>query len=320
MSFENDEYLAGQAMEAHNYSEAVRLLRPLAERNSQYALLTLGWIYESGATGSPDKDAARALYEQAAISGSAAAYRYLGRLLVRDGQEAAAISAFERGAHLNDEECKAALARFRFNAEEKAAWQAFQEGNYEEAVRLLKPLAERNSGYALCNLGYISELGLAGTPDKQAALAYYKRAAAQGDGDANFRLGRLLSEEGDAIQARAAFQAGAELAHVASMSRLGRMMVHGGAADRHTGVGWLEKAAAKGDLLARRELLMIQARSESILNRLSIRMKIAALSIKWAKQMSKHPHGPQWLRSRTRSKANRSSSVWKRLLRLPPIR
>lgn len=323
MSFENDEYVAGQAVEARNYSEAVRLLRPLAERNSQYALLTLAWIYESGAIGSPDKNAARALYEQAAISGSAAAYRYLGWLLVRGGQEAEALSAFERGARLNDEGCKDALARFDTNAQEKAAEQAFQKGKYEEAIRLLKPLAERNSAYALCNLGYISELGLAGAPDKQAALVYYKQAAAQGDAAAYFSLGRLLSEQGEQTEARAAFQAGAERGDLSSMSRLGRMMVdgRGGPADLESGIAWLQKAATEGDLLSERKLLTIEARrTGSILRRLSIRMKIAALSISWAKQMSKRPHGTQWLRSRTRSRANRRSSVWKRLLRLPPAR
>ena len=43
-----DEQLAAQAVEAGAYEEAVRLLRPLVERNSEYALLTLGWIYETG--------------------------------------------------------------------------------------------------------------------------------------------------------------------------------------------------------------------------------------------------------------------------------
>ena len=46
LSLKNSEQLAWQAMEEGNYDEAVRLLTPLAHRNSEFALLSLGWIYE----------------------------------------------------------------------------------------------------------------------------------------------------------------------------------------------------------------------------------------------------------------------------------
>jgi hypothetical protein len=324
MSLENDEYVAGQAVETGNYSEAVRLLRPLAERNSQYALLALGWIYESGVTGNRDSCAARALYEQAASSGSAAACHYLGWLLVRDGQTREAISVFERGALLNNEGCKAALARFRINEQEQVAERAFQDGKYEDALSLLKPLAERNSQYALCTLGYILELGLTGTPDKEAARLYYERAAAEGDGIAYFDLGRLLSQEGEEVEARAAFQSGAERGHVSSMSRLGGMIVdgRGGPADLDAGIAWLQRAAARGDVLARRKLLIIEKQNaESLLKRLWIGIKVAALRLRWAKQLSERPHADHWLRSFYLEKAgSENSRVWKWLLRASPSR
>jgi TPR repeat protein len=300
VSFESDEFLAGQAIEAGAYEEAVRLLRPLAERNSEYALLTLGWIYETGATGTPDKDAARSFYEHAVSQGSATAYRYLGWLLFSDGQETDARAAFERGAQLNNDECKSALTRLNDNAKEKAASRAFEEKDFDEAVRLLMPLAERNSEYALHTLGYISELGLGGTSDKGAARSYYKRAAAQGSGAAYFNLGRLLLREGEDMKARAAFQAGAEQAHVSCMSRLGRMMVDGsgGPADLQAGLAWLERAAGKGDILAQRKLLIIEAqKAKSIFTKLAIRVKIAVLAMKWARRISKHPDLEAWYKS-----------------------
>ena len=83
MSFQSDEQVAARAIETGAYDEAVRLLRPLAERNSAYALLTLGWIYEAGVTGTPDDDAARSLYEDAVSHGSPDACLYLGRLLLK---------------------------------------------------------------------------------------------------------------------------------------------------------------------------------------------------------------------------------------------
>jgi len=111
VSLQTDEFLAGQAVKAGDYDQAVRLLRPLAERNSEYALVTLGWIYETGATGAPDKDAARSFYEHAFSQGDATACLYLGRFLWREGQQLEARKAFERGAQLQNEECESELAR-----------------------------------------------------------------------------------------------------------------------------------------------------------------------------------------------------------------
>jgi TPR repeat protein len=102
MSLVEDEYLAGQAMEAGVYDEAVRLLTPLSHRNSEYALLSLGWIYETGATAPPDKDAALSLYARAASQGSAAGCYALGRLHLGRGDDDSARSAFRVGAERGD--------------------------------------------------------------------------------------------------------------------------------------------------------------------------------------------------------------------------
>jgi hypothetical protein len=59
MTQQNDELLAARAIENGAYEEAIRLLMPLAERKSEYALLTLVCIHETGANGSPIKPAAR---------------------------------------------------------------------------------------------------------------------------------------------------------------------------------------------------------------------------------------------------------------------
>lgn len=292
MTEQNDEGLAAQAMEAGAYDEVVRLLQPLAERNSEYALLTLGWVYETGATGAPDKNTARLYYEQAAAQGSAAAYHYLGWLLLKDGQEGEARAAFEGGAQLNNDECKSALARLADSANERSAAQALKEGAYEEAVRLLRPLAERNSEYALLTLGWICETGAMSTPDKSAARSYYERAVAQNSSAAHFSLGRILSGEGEEARARAVYRAGAERGDIACMSELGRMMVEGcgGPSDLDAGIAWLEQAAAKGQIFAQRELLAIEERNaKSLRERLSIKKRIVALAMEGAKEMAKDP-------------------------------
>ena len=292
MSFDDDEQLAARAVEQRAYEDAVRLLRPLAERNSEYALLTLGWIYETGATGAPDKEAARSLYEHAVSQGSSTACLYLGWLLLKDGKEVEARAAFERGAQRNSGECKSELERLADKADEKAVARLLEEEKFEEAVRLLWPLTERNSEYALLCLGYIYETGVTGVPDVLAARSCYQRAAAHGRGPAYFELGRFLKAQGAEAEARAAFQAGAEQGDVPSMSRLGKMMIEGGGGPSEPveGWAWLEKAAAQGQVWAQRELLAIEDdNAQSISERLSVKMRIVKLALRGALELAKDP-------------------------------
>jgi hypothetical protein len=111
MSAEDSEQLAWQAMEAGSYDEAVRHLKPLVARNSEWALLSLGWIYETGATAPPDKDEALSLYARAASQGSAAGCYDLGRIHLARGDEASARSAFRTGAERGDLPSMAELGR-----------------------------------------------------------------------------------------------------------------------------------------------------------------------------------------------------------------
>jgi TPR repeat protein len=282
VSLKSDEFLAFQAMEAGAYDEAVRLLRPLAERNSAYALLALGWIYETGATGSRSEVAARSFYEQAAALGSPRACLYIGRLLWRGGDEAGAMAAYERGADLGNDEAKAELAQLADFVDDGLARKAMAEGAYDEVVRLVRPLVERHPQWALV-LGWIYETGAAGTVDKAAAQTFYERAAVHGGVSEIFELGRFLQLHGEATRARAVLEAGAARGHLPSMTRLGTMMIegHGGPTEVDTGTAWLERAAAGGHIWARRHLLAMEARdATSLFHRIAVAMNVAALGIK----------------------------------------
>jgi TPR repeat protein len=289
MSFKTDEQLAARAIETGAYDEAIRLLRPLAERNSAYALLTLGWIYEAGVTGAPDKDAARSLYEDAVSHGSADACLYLGRLLLKDQRPIEAREAFERGARLNNDECKSELARLADRFDEEAAQRAMEEENYEKAVRLLRPLAERDSRFALRCLAYICETGVAGAPDMQAARSYYERAASHGSPEDYYELGRILRAEGEEALARAAYQAGADHGHVPSMAKLGRMMVkgRGGPADVRGGSDWLEKAMKEHTFAERAGLAAEEQKARSWFARALVKAKIARLWFRGMRAVAK---------------------------------
>jgi TPR repeat protein len=286
------EQLAAEAAERGDYEEAVRLLRPLAERNSEYALLTLGWICEVGGLGAPDEEAAKVYYEQAAGRGSATAYLYLGRLLRSRGEQMLARAAFEAGARLGDDECQSALRRLDDLPAEQSAKQAITAGDYEEALRLLLPLAERDSEYALRALGFLFETGATGARDQPAAQSYYERAVGLGSVPANFDLGRLLLAQGEDSAARAAFEAGAARGDIPCMAELGWMCVkgRGGPADMVAGSAWLEKAASAGHIFAQRRLLNIELENaRSVVQRLSVRMRILLLAGTGAKEMWRNP-------------------------------
>jgi len=293
MTTQDDERLASQAIEAGDYQKAMSLLQPLVESDSEYALLTLGWICETGAINPPDKKAARSYYERAAALGGSSACLRLGWLLLEEGADYEARRAFERGARLGDEECKSVLARLDDNDQEKSAAEAMKAARYDEAVQLLCPLAERGSEYALLCLGWIYETGAAGTSDEEAARALFERAAAGGSGPACFDLGRLLLRRGEEVQARSAFETGAERGDMASMAQLGKLMVEGrgGPSDVTSGTAWLEKAAEQGHIFAQRTLLDLEARNaSSVADKLAIKMKIAALVKRGATEMLRDPH------------------------------
>jgi TPR repeat protein len=288
MTVQDEERLAATAIDAGYYGEAIRLLRPLAERNSEYALLMLGWIYDTGAAGASDKEAARAYYEHAASRGSAAAYLYLGWLLLGSGEESQAYRAFEAGAQLGSEECRLELEKSETSRCEELAAKAVKTGNYKEAFRLLQPLAERNSEYALHTLGCMFETGAVGPADKNAARSYYERAVALGSASACFNFGRVLLAEGQEAEARAAYEIGAKGGDVACMSKLGRMLVEGrgGPADVSGGSAWLKKATARGHIFAQRTLLEIELhKATSVFERLIVKTKIIVLAVKGAKEL-----------------------------------
>jgi TPR repeat protein len=177
--------------------------------------------------------------------------------------------------------------------DENVASQALEAGNYEEAIRMLNLLAERNSHYALLSLGWIYETGTSRKIDKVAAQRFYERAIAEGSMPAYFELGRLLVSQGEDAQARLTFEAGAERGDVPCMARLGRMMVEGrgGPADVGVGSTRLESAAAAGHIHAQRALLAIEERNaQSMFEKLSVKRKVALLVKRGAQETLKDPH------------------------------
>jgi TPR repeat protein len=102
MTEEAQEHKARVALESGAYQEAVSLLYPLAEANSEFALLGLGWIYETGNGVSPNDSIAKSFYERAVSAGSIVGCFELGRILLKQGDKEGARFAFAKGSELGD--------------------------------------------------------------------------------------------------------------------------------------------------------------------------------------------------------------------------
>jgi TPR repeat protein len=177
--------------------------------------------------------------------------------------------------------------------DEYLAGQAMKSGAYEDAARLLKPLANLNSEYALLSLGWIYETGATDAPDKDAAHSFYARAVSQGSAAGCFDLGRVLLSRGEEAKARAAFRLGAERGDLPSMAEFGSMLLrgHGGSSNAEAGWCWVERAAAQGHIFAQRTLLAIEDdNASSISGKLLVKLKILRLALKGARDMARDPY------------------------------
>jgi TPR repeat protein len=76
---------------------------------------------------------------------------------------------------------------------------AYDRGDYTQAARLFRPLAEQGIPAAQVNLGMMYAKGQGVPQDYQAALKWYRRAAEQGNGSAQNNLG-LMYERGRGVR------------------------------------------------------------------------------------------------------------------------
>ena len=176
------------------------------------------------------------------------------------------------------------------NAQKQRAFQAIEKGDYDEARRLLEPVAALGSIYSLLTLGAFYEWGKLGPADMNAAVSYYERAASEGSAEAHQRLGRVFYDAGDEKRARSAFKHGAEAGNISCMYWLGKMKVkgRGGGADVDRGTEWLTAAAGQGHIFAKRDLLILQRKqTSSIFKKLLIQVQIIVLVKELVKEVWK---------------------------------
>ena len=273
---EEVERLAYEATERGDYDVAVRLLEPLADSDSLYALTTLGWIYQYGPKGFTNNDLASKYYKRAIAIGSAKTRVDLGLLLISERKFSEARAILETYQCKGDKDFSDAL-NFLTNTEaDFFAYEAMERKDYKKAFDFLQSQKLVDSEYTLLALGWLYQTGRAGITDNDQARSLYKQAVEVGSIDAHFRIGKLELAQGNDEAARAAFQNGADLAHSPAITKLGEMMVEGkgGPKDVEQGMKFLTAIAEQGHVMAKIKLLEINYRKEkNIIKKILLRIK-----------------------------------------------
>jgi uncharacterized protein len=173
------------------------------------------------------------------------------------------------------------------------AYKEIKHKNYNEAIRILKPLADKNSEYALLSLGWIYDQATNTESSKSLAREYYRRASMLGCNDADYHLGWHFYDNSDHVAAKNAFSAGASNHHLGCMSMLGKILIEDSksTSDIQEGLFWIKKAASEGHFFAKRKLFSIELQNTaSFWKRILIRTRIIFLAKKGMKEYLKDPN------------------------------
>ncbi len=158
-----------------DYTEALKWYRLSAEQESPYAQFALGQLYRDGLGVPKSRSKAIAFFQLAVDQGDDEAKKQLALLSASyssDDQDVTTDPAL--GSHAIEQ-----------------GQDAFENGDYLEAMEQLYPLAEDGSAEAQFILGQMHRKGLGVDKNGQAALKWTELAAAQGHRDAQYNMGLI---------------------------------------------------------------------------------------------------------------------------------
>ncbi|XP_050039937.1 uncharacterized protein [Dermacentor andersoni] len=163
------EDLNGAKLLLTNEAEALMSFEKAQALGSARAHYNLGVCYETGRSVNKDLDKAVMHYKAAVLGGHPLATYNLGVLYLKGhGNSNTGQSLLEKASNLGVPQAKTFVAH-----------KYLEEGNFDEAVPLLKEAAAAKDPDALFYLGVCCERGLAVPKDHTAAIKHYSRAARQ---------------------------------------------------------------------------------------------------------------------------------------------
>lgn len=141
-------------------------------------------------------------------------------------------------------------------AEFDDGYKATQEGNYERAISLWKPLAEKGDAAAQYTLGWMYESGQGIEKDDKKAALWYTKSAQQGNMAAQYVLATMYSKGRGVIQNTAQainwYTQAANQGDAIAQFKLGEHYQQGDGVelDYKQGISWIKKAADQGHIMA----------------------------------------------------------------------
>lgn len=149
-------------------------------------------------------------------------------------------------------------------------FQAFKAGNYEQALRLWLPIAEKDDADAQYNLGILYQKGLGVEKNPKTAFIWYKRASANGHTDAMYNLG-IMYDRGKVIyrspkDATNWWKKAAELGNAAAQFNVAVEYAYGRTLGKDVpqAIMWWKKSALQGHKDSRTALYRVY--SEGLFN------------------------------------------------------
>jgi uncharacterized protein len=173
---------------AGDYSAALSILRPLAEKGDADAQEELARLYVEGWGVARDPAEALRWFERAAAQDHPTALYNLGRVyekgLVVGADRGKALEMFRSAAQLGDAEAEGRMGYLSITA---------QPPDYAAARRWFERSAAHGHLDAVYWMGRLLDAGWGGERDVKRAFTLYERAAIQGSADAQYWLGRLYA-------------------------------------------------------------------------------------------------------------------------------
>ena len=251
-----------------NPAEALRQLRPLAERGNADAQFKLGSLYHEGLSVSQDYTEALKWFRRAAEQGDVNAQFNLGMLYAEGGRginqdNVQALMWFNFAAAQGNTEAvqeKATLVLrmtpVQIEEAQKRAREFKPESTYAAALQELKPLAEQGKVSAQFKLGLMYYKGQSLPQDYTEALKWFRLAAQQGDVYAQFNTG-FMYEKGQGVpqnyaEAAKWYRRAADQGNATAQYNLGTMHERGlgVSQDDVQALMWFNLAASQGDAKA----------------------------------------------------------------------
>ena len=260
MTDDEIEHLAYEAMQREDFDLAEGLFKSLENEESDYALISLGWMHENGHLGARNNKLARTYFERALAMGNRNAHLKMALILANENKLRESLEIIDKGMKIDNNEDVNDLTNLKSIVLDKIAFKEMERKNYKEAFDILQSQIQPESEYTLATLGWLYNTGVAGIKDNNLARLYCRRASELGSIDAHFQIGMIELSQNNNEAARTVFQEGARLEHLPSISKLAEMMIEGkgGPIEVGPGVELLISCAERGHILSKVRLLRIE--------------------------------------------------------------